>query len=401
MEHAKTSRFETQRTRIGSRLKFSGELELEFRAVQLRRTRARTRLWQSLELFVGPILAYLHYNAHGGGIDHGELHGRELVLACAAVGFAISVVLLALAFRRFDVRHYQRVAAWLTPVRTMAYAFVIADFIDMSGAGTAALTAATFGHFFFSGLLFHHALAAAGATLVAFFLALLVHDLPAGIIVYAVATVAAVQTMSAVVAHDAQRAARIAFLEHGAVRTRAEHDGLTGLRNRRDFDERFAAFWGQALEGQEPLTVLMIDVDHFKAYNDRYGHQAGDEVLRRVAQAIRLAARSSDVVARYGGEEFVMLASGLEEAAAAALCERIRATVQELAIVHEESSCAQAVTVSIGAAHVMPQPGRTPEGVLQLADENLYRAKRQGRNAYVLHGAEYESLRTGRFRHKT
>jgi diguanylate cyclase (GGDEF)-like protein len=283
----------------------------------------------------------------------------------------------------------------------MAYAFIIADFIDMGGAGTAALTAGTFGHFFFSGLLFHHSLAAAGATLVAFLLALLFHDLPVGVIVYAVTTVGAVQTMAAVVAHDAQRAARIAFLEHGAVRTRAERDGLTGLRNRRDFDERFAAFWSQALAGQEPLTVLMIDVDHFKAYNDRYGHQAGDEVLRRVAEAIRLAARSSDVVARYGGEEFVMLASGLDEAAAAALCERIRATVQELGIVHEESGCAQTVTVSIGAAHVLPQPERSPDGALQLADENLYRAKGQGRNDYVLHGADYEALRTGRFRQET
>ncbi|MEX1993706.1 MAG: GGDEF domain-containing protein [Steroidobacteraceae bacterium] len=401
MEHAKTDRFESQRARFGSRLRFAGELELEFRAVRLRRTRARTRLWQSLELFVGPILVYLHYNTHAGTMPHGDQSAHELVYFCGTFGFIISVVLLVLALRRFDVQHYQRVAAWLTPVRTVVYAVIVADFVDMGGAGTAALTAATFGHFFFSGLLFHHALAAACATLGAFFAALLFHEVPAGLTAYAVATVAAVQTMAAVVAHDAQRAARIAFLEHGAVRTKAEHDGLTGLRNRRDFDERFAAFWDQAQAAQEPLTVLMIDVDHFKAYNDRYGHQAGDEVLRRVAQAVRLAARSSDVVARYGGEEFVMLASGLDEAAAAALCERIRATIQELAILHEESSCAHAVTVSIGAAHVLPQPGRSPEGALQLADENLYRAKQQGRNAYVLHGADYESLRTGRFRHQS
>ena len=95
-----------------------------------------------------------------------------------------------------------------------------------------------------------------------------------------------------------------------------------------------------------------------------------------------------------------MLATGLDEPGAAALGERIRASVEQLAIPHEASSCANVVTVSVGVAHVMPQAGRSPEGALQLADENLYRAKREGRNAFVMHGADYELLRTGRFRHE-
>lgn len=205
--------------------------------------------------------------------------------------------------------------------------------------------------------------------------------------------------MATVVAHDVQRAARIAFIEHGAARSQAEHDGLTGLRNRQDFDERFDAYWQQAMREREPLTVMLIDVDHFKAYNDRYGHQAGDDVLRRVAGAVRVAARTSDVVARYGGEEFVMLATGLDEPSAAALGERIQTSVEQLGIAHEGSSCSPVVTVSIGAAHVRPLPGRSPAGALQLADENLYRAKREGRNRFLLRGADYESLSTGRFRH--
>lgn len=377
----------------GSRLRFAGELEREFRLAHLERTRGRTRLWQTLELFVPPVLASLLMHARTGAAPQAG------VVVCVALAMAVSIVLAVLAFRRHNARQYLPVAAWLIPLRSMSLAVVIANFVDIEGVGTAVLTASTFGQFYFSGLLFQQAFKAAVSTLAAFFAALLWFEVPVGIIGYAVVAVGVVQVMAAVVAHDVELAARVAFLEHGVVRNLAEHDSLTGLRNRRDFDERFAAYWDQALAAKEPLTVLMIDVDHFKAYNDRYGHQAGDEVLRRVAHAVRVAARGSDVVARYGGEEFVMLAAGLDEPAAVALAERIRETVEQLGIAHERSGCAGVVTVSIGAAHVQPQAGRSPPGVLQLADENLYRAKRQGRNACVLHGADYDSLRTGRFRH--
>lgn len=378
----------------GRRLQFAGELEQEFRAAHLIRTRARTRLFQALELLVSPALAYLYL--HEAGSDrHPE------VLVCLAIGMTISVVLLILALRRFDVHGYVRAAIWLIPLRSMAFATVIAHFVGYSGAGTAVLTASAFGHFFFAGLLFHQALPAALATLGAYFVALLWNDAPAGLVGYAIVAVLAVQTMATVVAYDLQRAERIAFIEHGAERSRAEHDGLTGLRNRRDFDERFDAYWQQAMREREPLTVMLIDVDHFKGYNDRYGHQAGDDVLRRVARAVRVAARTSDVVARYGGEEFVILAPGLDESSTAALGERIRATVEQLGIAHEGSGCARVVTVSIGAAHVQPQQRRSPAGALQLADENLYRSKREGRNRFVMRGADYESLSTGRFRHSS
>lgn len=393
MEQAAAGGGRAGRLTGGSRLRFAGELEREFRLAHLERTRGRTRLWQTLELFVPPVLAWLHVRGSADAAPQAE------VLACAALAMAVSIVLAILAYRRHNARQYLPVAAWLVPLRSMALALVIANFLDIEDAGTAVLTASTFGQFYFSGLLFHHAFRAAALTLVTFFGALLWFEVPAGIVSYAVVAVGVVQVMAAVVAHDVELAARVAFLEHGAVRNLAEHDSLTGLRNRRDFDERFAAYWDQALAGREPLTLLLIDVDHFKAYNDRYGHQAGDDVLRRVAQAVRVAARGSDVVARYGGEEFVMLAPGLDERGALALAERIRATVEQLGIAHEQSGCAPVVTVSVGAAHVQPQAGRSPGGVLQLADENLYRAKRQGRNACVLHGADYDALRTGRFRH--
>lgn len=389
-----TPQFRSELASFGRGLQFSGELEQEFRAAHLIRNRARTRLFQGLELFVAPTLAYLY--VHDAGADrHPE------VLVGLAIGMTISIVLLILVLRRFDVQGYVRAAIWLIPLRSMMFAIAIAHFVGYSGAGTAVLTASTFGHFFFAGLLFHQALPAALAMLVAYLATLLWYEVSAGLVGYAIVTVVAVQTMATVVAYDLQRAARIAFIEHGTERSRAEHDGLTGLRNRRDFDERFDAYWQQAMGEREPLTVMLIDIDHFKGFNDRYGHQAGDDVLRRVAQAVRVAARTSDVVARYGGEEFVMLATGLDEPAAAALGERIRTTVEQLGIAHEGSGCAQVVTISIGAAHVQPQQGRSPAGALQLADENLYRAKRDGRNRFLLRGADYESLSTGRFRHSS
>lgn len=338
---------------------------------------------------------FLHRYLHGGADMH------PAVLIGAAFAFACSVVLVALAFHRYDTRHYLVAATWLTPLRSMAYAFMIADFVYETGSGTAALTATAFGQYFFSGLLHHQAFRASVLTVAAYLVALFIQDVPLGTLAYAVAVVVAVQTMATVVAFDAERAARMSFIEHGAAVSEAAHDGLTGLRNRRDFDERLDAYWNQAMARREALTLLMLDVDHFKAYNDRCGHQAGDDVLQRIAGALHLAARGSDVVARYGGEEFVMLAQGLDEPGAAALGERVRAAVEQLAIPHERSSCAPVVTVSIGIAHVVPQAGRTAAGAVQLADQNLYVAKREGRNRCVLRGADYASLKTGRFESPT
>ncbi len=391
MDPIKTTRLDGFAAMAPNRLRFAGELEQEFLAAHLQRARPRARLWQLLELAAVPAMAVVYAGARGG-------EWPAAVSISLAVAGAVSIVLLAAALWRFDERGYLRTAVWLTPLRSMAFCVVIAHFVGSAGAGTAVLTASTFGHFFFAGLMFRHSLMAAAAMSVTYLAALLWYEVPASLMIYSITTICAVQTMAAVVAFDAQRAARVAFLEHGAARSKARHDALTGLRNRRDFDERLDAYWRQAMAAAEPLTVLMIDIDHFKAYNDHYGHQAGDEVLRRVARAVRVAARSSDVVARFGGEEFVMLAPGLDEPAAAALGERIRATVEQLGIAHEASGCAPVVTVCVGAAHVFPRAGRSPAGALQLADENLYRAKNGGRNGFVLHGGDYDTLRTGRFR---
>ncbi|MBS7543472.1 diguanylate cyclase [Ancylobacter oerskovii] len=159
-------------------------------------------------------------------------------------------------------------------------------------------------------------------------------------------------------------------------------DGLTGLGNRRYFDEYMLAEWRRAVRGELSLSVLMIDVDRFKDYNDTYGHLAGDEVLRRVAHAIRGgASRPGDLAARFGGEEFVvvLLNSGAEEARVAA--ERLVQSVRDLGIPHGEGR----VTVSVGAASMRPR-GDTPDAIITEADLALFRAKATGKDRYELSG---------------
>ncbi|MEW6706934.1 MAG: diguanylate cyclase [Pseudomonadota bacterium] len=162
-------------------------------------------------------------------------------------------------------------------------------------------------------------------------------------------------------------------------------DGLTGLANRRRFDEAWEAEWQRAARQGLPLSVAMLDVDHFKAYNDALGHQAGDSCLQRVAQVLRTATqRSGELAARYGGEEFVVILPGLGGGDAGVLADRIRQIVQELGIAHPQGGAAGVVTVSVGVAAGVPRPGAPTRELVEAADAALYEAKRTGRNRVVV-----------------
>ena len=178
---------------------------------------------------------------------------------------------------------------------------------------------------------------------------------------------------------------RETFIAQGLLEDIAERDFLTGLLNRRAFSQQAARSWRHAVRAQQPIAVLMLDVDFFKHYNDHYGHAAGDLALQALARALGPhAQRPLDVLARYGGEEFIGLWLDVTEQAILALAERIRADVQALALTHEYSSVAGEVTISIGIAYVpAPQPGALEEAQ-RLADDALYQAKAQGRNRVIL-----------------
>ena len=158
-------------------------------------------------------------------------------------------------------------------------------------------------------------------------------------------------------------------------------DGLTGVANRRLFDESLRAEWRRAMRNQSMLTIVMVDIDHFKLYNDQYGHLAGDECLKKVAAAMQSCLRRpADLLARYGGEEFVALLPDTNQSGALQLANHARRMVQKLAIPHAASPVAEAVTVSLGVASAIPQQGQDAASLVETADKALYRAKNNGRN---------------------
>jgi diguanylate cyclase (GGDEF)-like protein len=172
-------------------------------------------------------------------------------------------------------------------------------------------------------------------------------------------------------------------LEHAnrALRRLSSQDGLTGIANRRQFDEVFDLEWRRAYRAETPLSLLMIDIDHFKAFNDAHGHQRGDDYLKAVAAALRDGLnRPGDLVARYGGEEFVVILPATDEEGAVACSERLRSSVAAIEIAHDRPGAPLSATVSIGVATAHPREGSSSATLIAAADEALYRAKSEGRN---------------------
>jgi diguanylate cyclase (GGDEF)-like protein/PAS domain S-box-containing protein len=163
----------------------------------------------------------------------------------------------------------------------------------------------------------------------------------------------------------------------------ATRDGLTGLANRRCFDDTLHAEWARALRQHQPLSLLMVDVDNFKAYNDANGHLGGDECLKRIATAVSSEMRANDLVARYGGEEFAVILPNQSLKGAASVAERIRTRVEQLQVPNRLAG-GQHVTVSIGAATALASSDTSASDLVATADAALYRAKHMGRNRISL-----------------
>ena len=158
-------------------------------------------------------------------------------------------------------------------------------------------------------------------------------------------------------------------------------DGLTGIANRRQFDQQLENEWRRMMRRNAPLSLLMIDIDHFKRFNDRYGHGAGDDCLRLVAFTIgdRIK-RPGDLAARYGGEEFAVILPDTDEKGACALAEAMRLAVESLKLSHEASPVADHVTISVGVTTDVPHRHGNLQDFVDAADHALYRAKSSGRN---------------------
>ena len=166
--------------------------------------------------------------------------------------------------------------------------------------------------------------------------------------------------------------------------TLSQQDGLTGIANRRAFDHRLGMHFAHAARKREPLSLALCDVDHFKGFNDCYGHVAGDECLRQIAAVLaRHAKRATDLAARYGGEEFALVLPDTPPEGALKVLQAVRDELASLAIAHERSDCAGVVTLSIGLATRVPERDKQVTDLVGRADEALYRAKSLGRNRIV------------------
>lgn len=158
-------------------------------------------------------------------------------------------------------------------------------------------------------------------------------------------------------------------------------DGLTGVANRRRFDEILRQEWHRAMRHSTSLSLILLDIDYFKRFNDTYGHQSGDDCLRRVAQALeKSACRLTDTLARYGGEEFVAILPETGAKGAVNVAEQMRRCIQELRIPHKASDVDEHVTISVGVATMVPERDHNEEDLIAAADKALYTAKESGRN---------------------
>lgn len=175
------------------------------------------------------------------------------------------------------------------------------------------------------------------------------------------------------------------------LRLMATVDGLTGVMNRRCFDEMLDREWKRSLREKVPVAIVMVDVDYFKKYNDTYGHQAGDECLRQVAEAMeKRVHRPSDYAARYGGEEFVLLLSNTSLDGAIKVAEDIRLLIENLKLPHAASEVSSYVTISLGVMTLIPDAGMQISEVVRKADQALYYAKRRGRNRVMSYSDDME-----------
>jgi diguanylate cyclase (GGDEF)-like protein len=311
-----------------------------------------------------------------------------------------SLVLASIAWSPVFERRFLQWARIIVPIRNSiaaAYAAEVAahGHIEM----LMALPFLMIGPFFFLRLRLRAALVSGVLTLASFAVAAVFFELSLTVALRPCAFLLMGLIACTIAARHLERGSRTSFLESRVMAELAQHDALTGTKNRRVFDENLSRLWQQAMENGRAIAILLIDVDHFKAYNDRYGHQAGDHALRLVAQTLQTFVYSPlDILARYGGEEFAIILYDVDRAQAMEFAARIHRAVGELAIEHRGSRTAEGVTISVGVAAIRPANKRNPRGALQLADQALYEAKARGRNRVeLMNDTEYGMLVTGVF----
>jgi diguanylate cyclase (GGDEF)-like protein len=393
LEHFPDSPYASELRRNFPDLRFSSELEKEFQTFHLERVRSRVRFFQ-LAICVLAMAAAAHLVLMDG------VPADEVFYGWLGAVVPTCLFLVWASWSSYYERIYLPLARVVVPVFAIASAIGIAN-RSVGGHPDPLyfLTTYSIALFFLGGQLFREALLATAAMIIAHGATLAYVGEPPASVFYYVVVLTITGAVGAFVYRGVERQLRTSFLERGLMGEMVARDGLTGLKNRGAFDDYFPRMWQQALRDRRSLALLLIDVDHFKAYNDRYGHQAGDQTLRRVAQVVQgFARRPLDIAARYGGEEFVLALFDLSGDSVRELADQLRKSIHALSIVHEDSVTAGIVTASVGVAIVGPRIGRSPEGAVQVADEALYSAKRSGRNCISVVDCDELLFSTGTFR---
>jgi diguanylate cyclase (GGDEF)-like protein len=381
-----------------ARLRFQPDVEEAFRAHFLHRNLPRAR-WATA-IYLALVVVVTAINMRGGMAPLSESVLQPIYLLRLGVACPALVLLLAATTYPALQRHYQWIAgvaviATGTSVMAMSGMAVAAGTPQFQMGDVLVLVYATL----FVGLLFRAVLVVTGILLLAFVGIGWYFGVPSENISYATTVMFATTLMCGLSALRVERLVRASFIETQLLNDIAERDGLSGLYNRRMFDTLANRLWLHAQRNSESLQVILVDIDHFKPFNDLYGHQAGDSCIRQVATIMaRAARRPLDFCARYGGEEFVLVLYAPSGADPAAVPEQIRRETMALGIPHASSAAAGMITVSIGSATAAPDSKRSLAGLIQAADEALYRAKQLGRNRVLHVDAGDSETPTGAFK---
>jgi diguanylate cyclase (GGDEF)-like protein len=381
-----------------ARFRFRDPVEQQFRDAYLDRNLPRAR--SATAIYLGLVVVMTAINLLGGMVPLTESILEPIYVLRIAVACPALALILVATYSAPLKKRYQAVAATAVIVAGVSV-MTISGLAAASGhpqfqmGDVLVLVYATL----FLGLLFRVVVVVSLCLIAAFVTLGVVLGVPQQDLVFAASVLVATGLMVVLSAGRVERLQRMTFIETQLLNDIAERDGLSGLYNRRMFDTLTRRLWQQAQRDAESLQIILVDIDHFKRFNDLYGHQAGDDCIRQVGAIIaRAAKRPLDFCARYGGEEFALVLYAPSGADPGALPEQIRRDVMAQAVPHADSEAANVVTVSVGSAIAEPGSKRSLAGLIQTADEALYRAKQIGRNRMLHVDSGMSDTPTGAFK---